>query len=329
MKIVEQLSEEEQKKLGKTSQPTWVDPTLARLTHEHFSDPDWIFERKLDGVRCIVYKKGKSVRLMSRNKKKMNDIYPELEKALKRTDIDFVADGEIVTFDRDLTSFSKLQDRINVHNPGEDLKKKVPVYLYLFDLMHVEGYDVTGLSLRTRKKLLQSALSFRDPLRLCTHKNEHGEKYLEEACKRGWEGLIAKDTTKPYLHSRTSSWLKFKCVHRQELVIGGYTDPEGSRKGFGALLVGYYDDDQLKYAGKIGTGFSDQLLQDLHKKMEKLERKTNPFDQQVSEKHVHWITPELVAEVGFTEWTGSNKLRHPRFIGLRHDKNAEDVVKEA
>jgi len=328
MKIADLLSEDDLKLAKKEAQPSWIDPALAKLTKEYFSDPAWIFERKLDGVRCIVYRKGTNVRLMSRNKKKMNDTYPELVEALKKQPLDFIADTEIVTFDKHVTSFSRLQERMNVVEPEEALIRRVPVFLYFFDLMHVIGYNITELPLRSRKRALRSALSFKDPLRFCMHRNEYGKKFLQEACRKGWEGLIAKNANEPYAHKRTGNWLKFKCIHRQELVIGGYTDPAGSREGFGAILVGYYESDNLQYAGKIGTGFSDQLLSELHQKMVDIERDHSPFHGAIKEKGIHWIKPELVAEVGFTEWTSDNKLRHPRFLGLRTDKSAKDVVKE-
>lgn len=161
-----------------------------------------------------------------------------------------------------------------------------------------------------------------------SHVNEDGENYHREACKKGWEGIIAKNAKKPYAHSRTSNWLKFKCVNRQEFTIGGYTPPQGSRIGFGAILVGYYEGEKLRYAGKVGTGFSDEQLDDLHSKFEKMERKTSPFYDEVDEKGIQWISPKVIAEIGFTEWTGDHKLRHPRYLGLRPDKDPKQVVKE-
>ena len=314
--------------LEKQDFPEWVSPTLAKLTDDHFSDPDWIYERKFDGVRCLIFKQGNEVRLLSRNKKSQNDIYPELKEAFDKIEKSFVADGEIVTFADDVTSFSKLQDRINNSNPSEDLIKEIPVYFYLFDIMYLEGYSTEKLSLRDRKSILKEALQFEDPLRYCPHKNEQGIKYYKDACKRGWEGLIAKDATAQYIHSRTSKWLKFKCVHQQELVIGGFTEPEGERKGFGAILVGFYEGETFHYAGKVGTGWSDDELVKLRDKFEDKARKTSPFQEEIDEEDVHFLTPHFVAEIGFTEWTDDNKLRHPRYIGMRHDKDAKDVVKE-
>ncbi len=303
---------------------------LATLTEEYFSDPGWIYERKLDGVRCLVFKADGKVRILSRNRNSLNKMYPEIHRAVTNMKADnFVADGEIVTFEGNLTSFSRLQKRINVSSPGDELLANVPVFLYLFDLLYHDGENIGEKPLRERKSLLRTSLKFDDPLRYCMHHNEHGEQLLEEACSKGWEGLIAKRADAPYTHSRSSDWLKFKCVNQQELVIAGYTDPKGERVGFGALLVGFYENDSLKYAGKVGTGFSDEELKRLHADMKKRETNESPFDEDVRETGAHWIKPELVAEIGFTEWTGDHKLRHPRYLGLRKDKNASEVVKEA
>ena len=323
------LDEESRGKLRKRSQPRWTAPMLATLTHEPFSDSDWIYERKLDGVRCLVFRKGRKARILSRNKKNMNAVWPELVDALEREACDdFIADGEIVAFEGERTSFSKLQNRIGLRKASEARMKETPVYLYLFDLLHLDGHDTTKLPLRARKALLKHALSFEGRLRYTPHRNEHGESYLEEACGKGWEGLIAKDADAPYAHSRSRKWLKFKCVNRQELVIGGYTDPRGSRKGFGALLVGYYEDGDLHYAGKVGTGYDDETLEKLSARLERLEREQSPFAGAVHEKGVHFVRPELVGEFGFTEWTKDGKLRHPRFVGLRTDKEAKQVRRE-
>jgi len=160
------------------------------------------------------------------------------------------------------------------------------------------------------------------------HRNRDGESYFKEACKKGWEGVIAKRAASEYQHKRSADWLKFKCAEGQELVIGGFTAPKGSRIGFGALLVGYYEDGALHYAGKVGTGFDDEFLAEFRKRLDRLARKTSPFAEQIGEKDVTWVSPELVGEFGFTEWTRSGKLRHPRFLGLRWDKAPEEVVRE-
>ncbi|MFW5972601.1 MAG: non-homologous end-joining DNA ligase [Bacteroidota bacterium] len=326
---LETLSEEERSKLSQESVPEWREPMKARLTHDYFSDPNWIFERKLDGQRLLASKDGQEVRLYSRNRKKNNGRFPEIVEAIAGLSVEkCLLDGEIVAFEGAQTSFSRLQPRMQVNDPEKARASGVDVYFYVFDVMHLDGYNCEALPLRTRKSVLQQSVVFDDPLRFTEHRNEDGEEYLKEACRRRWEGLIAKDARSKYRHTRSSSWLKFKCSNQQEFVIGGYSDPEGSRKGFGALLLGYYEDDRLCYAGKVGTGFSDRLLEDLRTRMNELERKTSPFDDDVKERNAHWITPELVGEIAFTEWTADGKLRHPRFLGLREDKEASEVVRE-
>jgi DNA ligase D-like protein (predicted ligase) len=204
----------------------------------------------------------------------------------------------------------------------------VAVYYYLFDLLHVEGFDTTGLHLRARKSLLKKAFSFKDPLRFLPHRNGQGETFLHEACSKGWEGIIAKKAESTYVHKRSGDWLKFKCSHEQEFVICGYTEPQGERIGFGALLVGYYDEDRLVYAGKVGTGYDNETLQHLCRRLQSVERKTSPFSGDISGDEVHWVSPKFVAQVAFTEWTEEGRLRHPRFVGLRRDKEPEEVVRE-
>jgi DNA ligase D-like protein (predicted ligase) len=320
----------EPSKLIKTKMPRRVSPMLATLTHEHFSHPGWIYERKLDGERCIVYKEGDSVHLRSRNDIPINDNYPEIAQAIKNnSDHDVVADGEIVAFRGNLTSFSLLQSRMKVKNPEEALISKVKVFLYLFDILHIDGYDTTGLELLDRKDLLEYAFNFRDPLRFSAHIIGEGEAYYKKACKKGWEGIIAKRAASRYVFKRSRDWLKFKCSNEQEFVIGGYTEPSGKRLGFGALLVGYYDDSRLLFAGRVGTGFDEKTLCRLHKKLSPIEQDTSPFcDNNIKKKGVHWVKPELIAQVGFTEWTAYRRLRHPRFLGLRRDKIPEEVKRE-
>jgi len=323
--IPEMIPEELRKKIKKKKFPEWIAPMLATLTHDRFSDEAWLYERKLDGERCLVLKKGKKVELYSRNQKILNKRYPEIEAAFGRQKEDFVADGELVAFDGDKTSFSMLQQRMHSDNFNGNMK----VYYYAFDMMHCNGYSLEALPLRERKKVLKKAVEFRDPLRYTSHINQVGEKYADDACKKGWEGVIAKDAEAPYAHSRSKKWLKFKCEKSQELIIGGYTAPKGSRKGFGALLVGFYDDGKLHYAGKVGAGFSDDLLEDMHQKMKKIETTKNPYtEKDIKEKNVHWLKPELVGQFQFTEWTKNNRLRHPSFLGLRDDKKAKEVTKE-
>jgi ATP-dependent DNA ligase len=189
---------------------------------------------------------------------------------------------------------------------------------------------VRPLPLRERKQILRDLLRFEDPLRFTEHRNTDGEAYFRDACASGWEGLIAKRADAPYRPGRTRDWLKFKCESGQEFVVGGFTDPQGTRTGFGALLLGYYDPShQLIYAGKVGTGFTQQTLDSLHATLAGLEQDHSPFaDGKLPRSGVHWVQPRLVAEVGFSEWTAAGELRHPRFQGLRDDKDPADVVRE-
>jgi DNA ligase D-like protein (predicted ligase) len=316
---------------GRADQPGWLDPELATLTQDRFSDPGWIFERKLDGERCLAFRSGSQVRLMTRNQKEDTSTYPEVSEALAGQQAgDFIIDGEIVAFEGGQTRFALLQQRLGVRHPGPDLLAGVPVYFYIFDVLWAEGRDRRSLPLRERKQILRGLLVFAGPLRFTEHRDTDGEAYYRQACASGWEGVIAKRADAPYRAGRTRDWLKFKCEAGQEFVIGGFTDPRGTRTGFGALLLGYYDPDRkLVYAGKVGTGFTRQALDRLHAMLAGLERDRPPFDRgRLPRSGVHWVQPRLVAEVGFSEWTTDGELRHPRFQGLRDDKDPADVVRE-
>ncbi|GAB3387340.1 non-homologous end-joining DNA ligase [Amycolatopsis echigonensis] len=309
--------------------PGWREPTLATLTDRRFSDEGWIYERKLDGVRAICVRDSGTPTLYSRNRKAMDNAYPEIVEALAaQGGPRFVADGEIVAFDGDQTSFAALQPRIHLTDLERARATGVRVYYYLFDLLYYDDQDTTPLSLRQRKAILRDAFVFDDPLRLSAHRNTEGEKYFEEACRRGWEGVIAKRADAPYHHGRSPDWLKFKCQQGQEMVIGGFTAPRGSRLGFGALLLGYHEKGRLRYAGKVGTGFDHQLLTSLHAELTRRETDRSPFADPVREPGAHWVRPELVAQIGFSEWTRDGRLRHPRFTGLREDKKPSDVIRE-
>lgn len=313
-----------------TRGPGWVEPMLATLTHRRFSDQNWLYERKLDGVRTVATHADGEPTLWSRNGNSMNSSYPEVVEALaEQAGPRLIVDGEIVAFDGANTSFAKLQPRIHLTNPNRARATGVEVFYYLFDLLYYDESDARSLPLRQRKKLLADAFEFVDPLRFSTHRNTDGKRYYERACARGWEGVIAKRADGPYRSGRSADWLKFKCVTGQEFVVGGFTDPTGSRSGFGALLVGYYEGETLRYAGKVGTGYTEAMLRSLHARMARLERGTTPFAERVRERGIHWITPELVVQVDFSEWTDDGKLRHPRFTGVREDKAAADVVRES
>jgi DNA ligase D-like protein (predicted ligase) len=336
---------------------------LATLTAERFSDPGWLFERKFDGERCLAFGRGTGtgrsrVTLRSRNGNDITAAYPELADALSAAAAaaarggspDFVADGEIVAFEGGRTSFQLLQRRIHLRTPERLARVRVPVHLYLFDLLHLDGFDVSGLPLLERKRLLRRAFAFGDPIRLSAYRMTEGERLFAEACRRGWEGVIAKRADAPYTHARSKDWLKFKCAAGQEFVVGGFTDPKGSRVGIGALLVGYFDGPRpeatavesdpgagapLVYAGKVGTGFDRTALLDLERRLRGLERPTSPFAslagvglRDAAAAIVHWAEPRLVVQVAFSEWTADGRLRHPSFQGLRDDKDPRDVIRE-
>jgi bifunctional non-homologous end joining protein LigD len=196
-------------------------------------------------------------------------------------------------------------------------------------LLHLDGYDTRQLPLYSRKTLPRKAINYKDPLRFTEHRETEGEAYYREACRKGWEGIIAKNGESIYVSRRARDWLKFKCTKEQELVIVGYTNAQGHRIGFGALLVGYYKDGRLVYAGKVGTGFDEEFLRRLSKQLAQLETKRNPFAAgDPPSRGVHWVRSKLVGQIGFTEWTPEGKLRHPRFLGLRFDKSAKEVVRE-
>jgi bifunctional non-homologous end joining protein LigD len=330
MGLLDELTDHERDLVRQSAQPRWTTPMLATLTHEPFSDPGWIYERKLDGERCLAFKQDGEVRLRSRNRQHLEAPYPELVAALTAQPADhFVIDGEVVAFAGGRTSFSRLQGRMQKDDPEAALATGIAIYYYVFDVLQLEGHDVTRLPLRRRKLLLRRLLRWQDPLRFTTHRNQHGEEFLTEACRRGWEGLIAKDAGEGYVHARSRKWLKFRCSKRQELVIGGFTDPRGERVGLGALLVGFHRGDKLRYAGKVGTGFDEDTLRTLRRRLGQRERTTPPFaGGKLPSKGVHWVRPDLVAEVAFTEWTREDRLRHPRYLGLRSDKSADQVRQE-
>lgn len=309
--------------------PGFMAPMLATLTEHPFSHADWIYEHKFDGVRCIAVLEDGRASLWSRNEKRMNAAYPEIVRALeKAAKHDMVLDGEVVAFDGELTSFAALQPRIHLRDEERAVATGVEVFIYLFDLPWLAGQDLSDAPLLSRKKLLKQAVKFNNRIRFSTHMKGSGRRLFKQACDHGWEGLIAKRADSTYQHARSRDWLKFKCTRGQEFVIGGYTGPQGARTGFGALLLGYYEGDELQYAGKVGTGFSEELLKRLHGRLRKLTRKTCPFSQTPAENGSHWVQPKLVAEVVFMEWTRDGRLRHPRFMGLRADKPARAITRE-
>lgn len=305
-----------------------VEPMLATTADHPVVGDQWVFEPKLDGIRLLAERRGDRVRLLTRNGKDHAERYPELVDVLGAQPLpDFVADGEVVAFDGNLTSFGRLQQRSGLR--GDAARRSgVAVHLYLFDLLLAGGDDLRPAALVERKERLRTAIEFVDPLRYCTHSAGNGPELLEHACAAGWEGLMAKRADRPYRGGRSTAWLKLKCVASQELVVGGFTDPKGGRSRFGSLLVGHHDDEGLRFAGRVGTGFDQRTLDQLGDLLLAREQPDCPFVDPPSGRDLHWVRPDLVCQVGFTEWTSSGRLRHPRFLGLREDKPASQVRRE-
>lgn len=329
-KLIDKLPEKELKNLKKTKMAEYIDPMLATLTKNYFSSDNFMYEHKWDGERIIAYKDKDQVRLMTRNNKLANEDYPEIVKDIKDQKIDrFIIDGEVIAEKNNQSNFSILQKKMHSGKNSPDVNAKI--FYYIFDIMYLEDYDLRNLELIDRKFLLKNSIEFKDKLKFTDYFISDGLKRFKEACKSKWEGLIVKDIHSKYEGVRSKSWLKFKCIEQQEFVVGGYTEPKKSRVGFGAILVGYYENSKLIYAGKVGTGFDRKTLEDLKSKFIKIKIKDCPFYNEKDikeEKFVNFIKPELVAEIKFSQWTAYNKLRQARFMGLRNDKNPKDVVKE-
>jgi bifunctional non-homologous end joining protein LigD len=308
---------------------------LCTLVDEPFDDPNWTFEPKLDGLRVLCKVNGKRVQLISRRGNDQATQFPEIVQAMQASaKSPAVFDGEIVCLDeKERSSFRLLQQRFHVQDPRtiEMRAKQYPAVFYLFDILSANGADLTPLPLRDRRKRLEKSLKWSKRIRLIPSTPEKGIALFRQMCREGQEGIIAKRLDSPYVGGRSRDWVKIKCIGRQEFVIGGFTEPQRSRVGLGALLVGYYDDQKkLIYAGKVGTGYTTEILKDLRQRLEKLEQPKNPFDAGNPPKGVgvHWVKPTLVAEIAFAEWTQNDKLRQPRFEGLRMDKKATDVKRE-
>jgi len=309
----------------------WQPPMLATLTYDYFSHPEWIFECKFDGGRCLAYCDVNGiVTLYSRNKQILNEVYPELIISLKQSSYkSFIIDGEIVALNKKgISSFEKLQKRISLSKATEIDIAKVPIYFYVFDIQYFDDHDLRNLSLLERKEILKTVIKFNDKIFWTDYIKENGVNFYEYAKQIGWEGIIAKRAASIYQNKRSKDWLKFKCSNSQEFIIIGYTDPHGSRTGFGALLLGYYEDNKLCYAGKVGTGFDKVKLLDLKQKFIPFEIQELELKESIKKRDVHWLEPRLVCEIGFSEWTKDGKLRHPKYLGLRIDKEAKNIVKE-
>jgi DNA ligase D-like protein (predicted ligase) len=278
----------------------------------------WLLEPKLDGLRCLAVRNGGEVSLWSRNRRPFNERFPGLVKELLCLPAqNFVLDGEIVVVVGGRPDFSALQE-----GGAGDVQYSV------FDVLWLLGEDLRHLPIEERKDLLQRAVPETRSLKTVLPLEGEPRALLEKACHDGWEGLVAKRSGSAYRDGRSADWLKLKCACRQELVVAGFTAPKGARAGFGALLLGYWAEGRLVYAGKVGTGFSEAVLRKTLAKLEELERPTSPFSAPVGEKDARWAEPVLVAEVAFTNWTPDGRLRHPSFLGLRTDKPSADVVRE-
>lgn len=320
--------------------PAFIEPMAAKLVAQAPAGGEWIYEIKFDGWRALALCGTDETRLVSRNEKELGAKFPKLLEAFAALEVrDAVIDGEIVALDPEGRSTFQL---LQAYDLGQE---KPPLYFYAFDLLRLDGKDLTALPLTERKERLEALLAHPpEGIRYSASLGADAGPLLKQAGKLGLEGLIGKLADSKYeVGRRSGAWIKLKLQHEQEMVIGGFTPPEGARKHFGALILGVYSEKgELVYAGKCGTGFSHKMLLELHKRMTALKRKTCPFadlpeprghrySQGITQAEMSkctWLTPQLVAQVRFTEWTQDGRLRHPAFLGLREDKSAKDVVRE-
>jgi bifunctional non-homologous end joining protein LigD len=317
--------------------PAKIRPMLATPVEEPFDNPAWLFEIKWDGYRAIAFIEDSSIRLVSRNHNDLTGQFSELRELPKFVKArNAILDGEIVAIDEQgRPSFSLMQQRTGFQ-PGKRRlpgREGVPILYYAFDLLYLDGYDLRRVALEKRKELLQSVLESRQIVRFSDHYPEKGRDLFEVARQRGLEGILAKKRDSPYQEERSRDWLKIKITQRQECVIGGYTDPEGSRQYFGSLVLGLYDKGgHLIHVGQVGTGFDQKTLKEIYELLKPLETRTNPFHGEIGGlRKVHFVSPKLVAEIKFSEWThetaeGGMKLRAPVFLGLRFDKDPKECL---
>jgi DNA ligase D-like protein (predicted ligase) len=301
--------------------PDWIEPMLATLTDERDLGDGWVLERKLDGIRCLAVVRGGRVKLLSRTRRPL--AFPAVAEALEDLGEDAILDGEVVAVDERGAplGFQALQRR------GMEARG---VALWAFDVPWLGSEDLRGRPLSERRAELERTVAPDGAVALSEILEGPSRAAYERACSEGWEGVIAKRADAPYRRGRSRDWLKLKCLFEQEVVIGGFTEPQRSRVGLGALLVGYHEGRALRYAGKVGTGFDTRTLRELRARLEALEVPEPPFDEPVKPlpKGTHWVAPRLVAQIAFAEWTGGGRLRQPRFLGLREDKRPRDVVRE-
>lgn len=289
---------------------------LATLVPQPFHKPGWVYEEKYDGDRMLAYKEDKRVRLVSRNGKDHTDRFLKVAMAVEKLRPDvLLLDGEVVVFDRKgVSRFQLLQQ-----GKGE------PIYA-VFDCLYDHGNDLRREPLSARRQILEQVVPSNTILLPSHRLAENGLEAYKIAKRRGYEGLVAKDLSSPYVEKRSKFWLKVKVRQEDEFIIAGFTPPEGSRRYFGALLLGAYDKGKLRYVGKVGTGFDEQTLASLYKKFQTLVRRKSTLVDPPRERDVTFLVPRLVAQISYQEWTADRKLRHPVFLGLRDDKNPEDVV---
>ena len=313
----------------KSSLPKFIAPQLATLVKEPPSGDEWLHELKFDGYRMLCHLDRGEVRFWSRNGKDWTSKFPNLSEAARTIPAETaIIDGEVVIFDHDgRSNFQKLQ-----HALGSSGAAKF--CFQAFDLIYLDGLDLVRVTLEARKRLLRtlfSSLSASGPLRFSDHLEGNGALFFEHACKTGIEGIVSKLRTSHYDSSRSRSWLKVKCNKRQEFVVAGYTHSLKGLPGFGALILGVYEEDRLVYAGRVGTGFSIKQRIDLKHRLDQFVRETSAFSvipRDPGLREAHWLEPKLVAEVSFIEWTSDGSIRHPSFQGLREDKEPRDVRRE-
>ncbi len=318
----------------KTAMPAIINPMLATLIDRPFSDPDWIFETKWDGVRAICFVTRGAARFVSRNQIDMTLQHPELASIAEHVRAsNAILDGEVVALDEHgVSRFQLLQRRLGRKNEGEirKLAAKSRIAYYAFDLLYVDGYDLTRCSLIDRKNTLEKILKPARNIRYSDHIIGAGEQLYEELAKVPLEGMIAKRAASTYVQRRSTDWLKVKTVQQMEVVIGGYTQPRKSREYFGAIVVGLYHDGQLHYVGHTGGGFNQRTLEQVYRLMQPLKTNVCPFvEKPKTNEPVQWIKPKLVAQVKFSEMTADLRLRQPIFLGLRQDKKPKECTLEA